>query len=238
MSKFKNIKALTFDVFGTVVDWRSSVAREISMIGTKNDFTLDWAKFADDWRSGYVPSMNRVKNGEIEWTNLDHLHRMVLDELLIKHEISFISDEDKEHLNKAWHRLDPWQDSVAGLKKLKGQFIITTLSNGNVSLLLNMAKYANLPWDMVLSAELVRKYKPDPETYLSASRLLDIPMNQVMMVAAHKKDLFNAKSLGMKTAYVPRPLENGPDTQIDTASEDYIDLIAIDFLDLHNKLTI
>jgi 2-haloacid dehalogenase len=238
MFSFKNIKALTFDVFGTVVDWRSSVSKEISKMGDKYNFDLDWDLFADEWRSGYAPAMERVRNKEVEWTNLDTLHRTILDTLLAKYEITALDEIDKEYLNKAWHRLDPWNDSVEGLNRLKKSFIITTLSNGNVSLLLNMAKHANLPWDMILSAELVKRYKPDPATYLSSSKLLDIPVNQVMMVAAHKKDLFNAKSLGMATAYIPRPLENGPETQVDSKPEDYIDIIGTDFIDLNTKLTI
>jgi|TARA_B110000263_G_scaffold209627_1_gene191780 2-haloacid dehalogenase len=238
MNTFKNIKALTFDVFGTVVDWRSSIAREVSIMGAKKKFTLDWNSFADEWRNGYVPSMNKVRTGEIEWQNLDSLHRKILDNLLEKHNVKTLTEEEKEYLNKSWHRLDPWNDSVEGLTKLKKSFIITTLSNGNVSLLLNMAKYAHLPWDMILSAELVRRYKPDPETYMSASILLDIPINEIMMVAAHKKDLANAKSLGMLTAYVPRPLEHGSKTQSNLNPEEYIDITATDFVDLNNQLII
>ena len=239
MSK-SQIKALVFDVFGTVVDWRTSISRQARELGEKHGVEADWNKFADDWRTGYGVGMAKVNSGEDDWKTIDQIHRERLDVILDEYGFSTIDmdEEEKVKFNKAWHRLDGWPDSTDGLLRLKSKYIIASLSNGNIALLTNMAKYANLPWDMVLSAELVRKYKPDPETYLSASRLLDIPMNQVMMVAAHKKDLFNAKSLGMKTAYVPRPLENGPDTQIDTASEDYIDLIAIDFLDLHNKLTI
>ena len=238
MNTLKNIKALTFDVFGTVVDWRSSVAREISIMGSKKGFTLDWNSFADEWRNGYAPSMNEVRTGKIEWQNLDSLHRKILDELLKRNNIETLTEEEKDYLNKSWHRLDPWEDSVEGLTKLKGKFIITPLSNGNVSLLLNMAKYAHLPWDTILSAELVRRYKPDPETYMSASTLLDIPMNEIMMVAAHKKDLFNANSLGMATAYIPRPFEHGSRTQPDLNTEDYIDITAIDFVDLYNQLMI
>jgi 2-haloacid dehalogenase len=182
--------------------------------------------------------MNEVRTGEIEWQNLDSLHRKILDELLKKNNIETLTEEEKNHLNKSWHRLDPWEDAVEGLTKLKSAFIITPLSNGNVSLLLNMAKYARLPWDTILSAELVQRYKPDPETYMSASILLDIPINEIMMVAAHKKDLSHANSLGMATAYIPRPFEHGSGTQPDLNTEDYIDITAKDFLDLYNQLMI
>ncbi len=232
----KNVKALTFDVFGTVVDWRGSVAREIKAMGDKKGFQLDWEKFADEWRNGYGPSMDKVRSGELSWTNIDVLHKMILENLLKEFGITNLSEFEKEYLNKSWHRLDPWDDSVEGLTLLKQSYIISSLSNGNVALLVNMAKYAKLPWDTVLSAELVRHYKPDPETYLSTSTFFDIPIEEVMMVAAHKNDLKSAKSNGMKTAYVPRPLEHGPNTKTDEGFEEYIDIMAKDFIDLSNKL--
>lgn len=234
----KNVKALTFDVFGTVVDWRGSVAREIKTVGDKKGFKLDWEKFADRWRKGYSPSMDKVRSGTIPWTNIDNLHRMILEELLEEFGITNLSEPEKEYLNKSWHRLDPWDDSVKGLTLLKQNYIISSLSNGNVALLVNMAKYAKLPWDTVLSAELVHHYKPDPETYLSTSTFLGIPIEQVMMVAAHKNDLKSAKTNGMKTAYVPRPLEHGTTTKTDLGFETYIDITAEDFIDLNNKLQI
>ena len=234
----RNVKALTFDVFGTVVDWRGSVAREIRSVGDKKGFKLEWGKFADRWRQGYAPSMNKVRSGEFPWTNIDTLHRMILDNLLEECGINNLNEHEKEYLNRAWHRLDPWDDSVEGLTLLKANYIISSLSNGNVALLLNMAKYAKLPWDTVLSAELVRHYKPDPETYLCTSTFFGIPIGQVMMVAAHKNDLKSAQSNGMRTAYVPRPFEHGPNTRTDESSEEYIDIVAKDFIDLSNKLKI
>ncbi len=231
------VKALTFDVFGTVVDWRKSIAREIKSVGVAKGFILDWDGFADEWRAGYGPSMNKVRTGEIEWTNIDTLHRMILDSLLETYNISSLSESEKQHLNKAWHRLDPWSDSVEGLTYLKKNYIISSLSNGNVALLVNMAKYGRLPWDTVLSAELVRHYKPDRETYLSTSEFFGLPIEEVMMVAAHKNDLKSARSTGMRTAYVPRPYEHGLDVEVDREPEEYIDIIADDFIDLSEKLT-
>ena len=236
-NNLSQVKAMTFDVFGTVVDWRSSIAREIKEMGQKKGFTLDWNSFADEWRSGYKPAMDKVRNGELPWTKIDTLHRMILDKMLIKHQISSLSEEEKDYLNRAWHRLDPWPDSVEGLTLLKKDHIISSLSNGNVALLVNMAKYGGLPWDTVLSAEIARHYKPDPEAYLSTGEYLGLPINQVMMVAAHKNDLKSAKSNGMMTGYVPRPKEHGINTVTDYDDEDYIDIIADDFIDLSKKMS-
>ena len=230
------VKALTFDVFGTVVDWRGSIAREIKSVGMSKGFIQDWDSFADEWRAGYGPSMNRVRSGELEWTNIDALHRIILGNLLENFCITGLNEDEKEHLNKAWHRLDPWPDSVEGLTLLKNDYMISSLSNGNVALLVNMAKYGGLPWDTVLSAELVRHYKPDREAYMSTSEFLGVPIDQVMMVAAHKNDLKAARSFGMRTAYVPRPFEHGPNTEVDNSSENYIDIMANNFIDLSEKL--
>ena len=236
-NNLSQVKAMTFDVFGTVVDWRSSIAREIKEMGQKKGFDLDWDSFADEWRSGYKPSMDKVRNGELPWTKIDTLHRMILDEMLEKHKISNLSEEERDYLNRAWHRLDPWPDSVEGLTLLKKDHIISSLSNGNVALLVNMAKYGGLPWDTVLSAEIARHYKPDPEAYLSTSEYLGLPIHQVMMVAAHKNDLKSAKSNGMMTGYVPRPKEHGVNTVTDYKDEDYIDIIANDFIDLSKQMS-
>jgi len=230
------VKALTFDVFGTVVDWRSSVIHEGEQLGKAKGIRIDWAKFADAWRAGYGPSMDRVRKGELPWTKIDALHRMVLDKLLDEFKISGLSEAEKDHFNRAWHRLKPWPDSVAGLTRLKKGFVIATLSNGNVALLTNMAKNAGLPWDCILSAELAKHYKPDPEAYKSAADLLGLPIEQVMMTAAHKGDLKAARAAGMKTAFVPRPKERGPEAKIDTTSEPWIDVVASDFEDLAGKL--
>ena len=232
----KNVKAMTFDVFGTVVDWRSSISREIRLVGEQKGFDVNWDTFADKWRAGYGPSMNKVRTGELPWTKIDVLHRMILNDLLEEYNIPNLTESEKDHLNRAWHRLDPWPDSVEGLTKLKENYVISPLSNGNVALLVNMAKYGGLPWDTVLSAELAQHYKPDPEAYLSTSEFLGFPIEQIMMVAAHKNDLKSAKSQGMKTGYVPRPFEHGPKTTTDTTDEDYIDIIADDFVSLAKKM--
>lgn len=230
------VKALTFDVFGTVVDWRSSIARECAMVGEAKGISDDWEAFADDWRAGYGPSMGRVRSGELPWTTIDELHRMVLDELLEKFKITDLSEDEKDDLNRAWHRLDPWPDSVEGLARLRGKFVIATLSNGNVALLTNMAKRAGLPWDCILSAELARHYKPDPEAYQTAAALLGLPVDQVMMVAAHKGDLHAARAVGFRTAFVPRPAEFGPNREVDTEPDPAFDVVASDFLELAEKL--
>ena len=232
----KNVKAMTFDVFGTVVDWRSSIAREAKMMGEQKGFDFDWDNFADKWRAGYGPSMNKVRTGELPWTKIDVLHRMILDELLSEYNITNLTESEKDHLNRAWHRLDPWPDSVPGLTELKKNYVISPLSNGNVALLVNMAKYGGLPWDTVLSAELAQHYKPDPEAYQSTSEFLGFPIEQIMMVAAHKNDLKSAKGQGMMTGYIPRPKEHGPNTTVDSNPEDYIDIIGENFVDFANKM--
>lgn len=231
-----NVKALTFDVFGTVVDWRGSISREVTDLCESKGISLDADKFADDWRAGYGPSMARVRSGELPWTKIDVLHRMILDELLRKHGVEGLSEEEIDGLNRAWHRLDPWPDSVAGLGRLKSKFVIATLSNGNVALLTNMAKYGGLPWDCILSAELTKHYKPDPEAYRGAADLLGLPTDQVMMVAAHKGDLHAARAVGLRTAFVPRPDEFGPGRNVDAEADPAFDVVASDFLDLAAKL--
>jgi 2-haloacid dehalogenase len=230
------IKALTFDVFGTVVDWRGSIIREGLKFGAPRGITLDWAAFADAWRAGYRPAMDRVRRGELPWTNLDALHHMRLEELLVQFGITGLSEADKDHLNRVWHRLDAWPDAVEGLTRLRQRFVLATLSNGNVALLTNMAKHAGLPWDCILSAELAKHYKPDPETYQMAADLLGLPPAQVMMVAAHKDDLRAAQRGGLKAALVARPLEFGPERQSDTTPDPAFDVYASDFNDLAGKL--
>jgi 2-haloacid dehalogenase len=228
-------EALVFDVFGTVVDWRSSIIREGEALGQEKDFDADWAAFADAWRSRYAPSMDRVRRGEIPWTKLDDLHLASLEELFEEFGIEGLSGEEKNHFNRVWHRLDPWPDAVEGLVRLKERYIIAPLSNGNVALLVNMAKKAGLPWDLILSSELVRHYKPDPETYLMAPDLLDLHPEQVMMVAAHPHDLRAALKSGLRTAYIPRPLEFGPGKEADPPDPSF-DLVASDFIELDKYL--
>ena len=230
------IKALTFDVFGTVVDWRSSVIRDGERLGKRKGLDVDWAAFADAWRGGYGPSMNRVRTGELPWTKIDDLHRMILDELLKKFGISGLSEEEIAAFNRVWHRLDPWPDAAGGLWRLKSRYLIATLSNGNVSLLANMAKYGGLPWDCIFSAELAGHYKPDVETYLKAIELLSCEPREVMMVAAHQGDLHHAARVGMKTAFVFRPFERGPNAKKDLPPDLDFNIIAHDFHDLADQL--
>ncbi len=229
-------KALVFDVFGTVVDWRSTIIREGQALSKAKDLKIDWGQFADSWRAGYAPAMNRVRNGELPWTPLDRLHRMILDQLLVQFEVHNLSEADKDSLNRVWHRLSPWPDSIGGLTRLRRRFVLATLSNGNVALLVNMAKNAGLPWDCVLSAELVKKYKPAQEVYLMAAELLGLTPAEVMMVAAHKDDLRAAKQAGLQTAFVPRPLEHGPGKGADPGPHTGFDVVATDFYDLAGQL--
>lgn len=230
-----DVRALAFDVFGTVVDWRSTIVREGKQLNSEKDLTVDWAAFADAWRRSYAPSMDRVRRGALPWTNLDALHRASLGELTVEFGIEDLTEEERERLNRVWHRLEPWPDSVEGLARLKERYVITTLSNGNVALLTNMAKRAGLAWDVIFSAELVRHYKPDPETYLMVPELLDLRPDQVMLVAAHPDDLRAARDNGLKTAYVLRPLEWGPEGEAEPSDPSF-DIVAEDFLDLAKKL--
>jgi 2-haloacid dehalogenase len=180
--------------------------------------------------------MDRVMSGEQPWTKLDALHRETLDRLLVELGIAGLSEDEKADLNKAWHRLDAWPDALEGLPRLKKRYILVTLSNGNVSLLVNMARHAGLPWDLVLSAELARAYKPDPRTYHLVADLLDLPRDQVMMVAAHKGDLHAAHAEGLRTAFVPRPQADGPNRTRDLTPEPTFDVVATDFVDLARQL--
>ena len=205
-----SLKALVFDVFGTVVDWRGSVIRELQALGRAKKIEADWPAIADEWRAGYQPAMQRVRSGALPWTNIDALHRMILDELLAKHRIAGLSEAEKSDLNLAWHRLAPWPDAVAGLARLRPRFTIGTLSNGNVALLVALARYGGLPWDVIFSAEHVRHYKPDPEVYRMVPAMLMLERHEVMLVAAHGNDLKAAAAQGLRTAYVHRPLEHGP----------------------------
>ena len=230
------IKALTFDVFGTVVDWRGSLIEEGRAFSRSRHIDVDWARFADRWRAGYAPAMNLVRTGQLPWMTIDQLHRRILDELLPEFQITGLAEADKAHLNRAWHRLRPWPDAVEGLTRLKRKFIVATLSNGSLSLLANMAKHAGLPWDVILSAELARHYKPDPQAYLMAARLLDLEPAQVMMVAAHPDDLEAAARVGFQTAYVPRPLEHGPGRPVQTVTGGNFNITAANFVELSRIL--
>ena len=226
------IKALSFDVFGTVVDWRGSLIREGQLLEKRHGIQADWAKFADAWRAGYHPAMDRVRKGELPWTHIDTLHRMILDGIAPQFGLSSLGDKGLAELNLAWHRLTPWPDSVPGLNRLRGRYVLATLSNGNVSLLVDMAKNAGLPWDCVLSGEIFNHYKPDREVYLGAARLLGVAPGELMMVAAHKSDLDAAAAAGLKTAFVQRPREFGDPAKKDVTPEQRFDLNVKDFAEL------
>jgi len=231
-----SVKALVFDVFGTVVDWRSSVIRECQAFGARKGIERDWTAFAVDWRKAYRPAMNRVISGELPWMNIDALHRMALLELLERHDIGGLSEAEIDDLNRAWHRLDPWPDTVAGLTRLKNRYIIATMSNGNVALMVNMAKRACLPWDAVLGAEVAHAYKPERKAYETTARLLGLANDEVMLVAAHNNDLAAARRFGFRTGFVTRLTEHGPAQTTNLKAEQDWDVIATDFRDMAAKL--
>lgn len=226
-------RALAFDVFGTVVDWRAGIIAELQSFGSRLGLQRDWVSFADAWRAGYAPAMDRVRRGELPWTRIDDLHREILLELLGD---AAVPESDIDDLNRAWHRLIPWPDAVPGLQRLKQRFVITTLSNGNVSLLTDMAKNAGLPWDCVISAELFGHYKPDPQAYQGCARLLDVAPGDLMLVACHPGDLRAARDSGLRTGYVVRPLERGPGHPLPTVEDGEFDIVAHDFIDLARQL--
>lgn len=198
-------QVLAFDIFGTVVDWHGSIVRELQALYPG----VDGDAFARAWRAGYQPAMQRVRSGELGWTRIDALHRLILDGLLPRFGLDALDEAARQHLNQVWHRLDPWPDTLTGLHRLKQQYLLCTLSNGNLSLLTHMAKRAGLPWDCILSAEVFRAYKPDPATYLGVAQVFDLAPEQVMLVAAHQDDLAAARTCGLQTAYIERPLEFG-----------------------------
>ena len=229
-------KALLFDVFGTVVDWRGSIIAEGQAFGRARGFDVDWAAFADGWRAKYQPAMQRVRDGQIGWVKLDDLHRQNLDELLEEMAITSLTRDEIDHWNRVWHRLNAWPDAVEGLTKLKNKFILATLSNGNVALIVNMAKHAGLPWDAVLGAEVAGYYKPQPEAYLKTAQILGLAPEDCLMVAAHNSDLVAAGSCGLGTAFVSRPREFGMGQTADKDAENDYHYVARDFLDLADQL--
>ncbi len=231
-----NIKALTFDVFGTVVDWRNSIAAEAEALLAKEGHVVDGQAFALAWRARYQPSMEEVRAGRRPFVKLDILHRENLLDVLAAFGIVGVPTPAIDHLNRAWHRLAPWPDVVDGLARLKRRYIIAPLSNGNVALMVNLAKHAGLPWDVILGAEVANAYKPDPEAYLRAAKLLDLDPGECLMVAAHNSDLVAAAATGMKTAFVPRLDEYGKGQTTDLEAAADVDIVAADFLDLAHKL--
>jgi 2-haloacid dehalogenase len=233
------IKALVFDVFGTVVDWREGVARDLAAFFARHAVgPVDTHAVADAWRKRYQPAMDECRSGRRPFTRLDVLHRENLDAVLAETgaDLDEISPDELDELNRAWHRLDPWPDAVPGLQRLKTRYTIAPLSNGNVALLLNMAKRAGLPWDAILGAEVAGAYKPQPEAYLRTADILGHAPSEVCLVAAHNGDLKAARTCGLSTAFVPRPLEHGPGQVTDLKAAEPWDIVALDFLDLAKQL--
>ena len=230
------IKALVFDVFGTVVDWHGSVAREVRELARVKGLRVNAAKFAKAWRAGYRPAMDRVLRGEAPFEKIDVIHRAILEDVLQQFKIATLTEAEKAQLNLVWHRLKPWPDAVRGLKRLKSKLIVATLSNGNTGLLVDMAKHGGLPWDCIFSSDTFKHFKPDPEMYLGAAGMLDLKPEEVMMVAAHKPDLRAAAKCGLKTAFVKRPLEHGRGGTPDIAPEPDFTVNAESFLDLADQL--
>jgi 2-haloacid dehalogenase len=230
------IKAILFDVFGTVVDWRSSIIAELTEFGAKRAIEVDWAQFTDDWRGLYQPSMEAVRSGRRPWMILDVLHRESLDSLIAKYGLTTLSEAEKLHISRVWHRLKPWPDVVEGLQRLKSRYIIGTLSNGNVGLLTRLSKYAGLPWDVVLGAETVRAYKPMPDAYTRNVELLNLAPSEVMLAAAHNSDLAAAAAQGLATAFIARPSEYGQHQTKDLHAEREWVVIADSFIHLADQM--
>ncbi len=235
-SLHSTVKAMVFDTFGSVVDWRGSIVRDLTRWANENGFQADWTVFAEQWRSMYQPSMEACRSGKREFTVLDVLHRESLDVLLDQYGLSRMTEVQREHVNKVWHRLDGWPDSVGGLARLKSKYIIAPLSNGNISLLTDIAKYTGLPWDLNLSTEVFRCYKPQPESYLGVCHALRLEPSEVMMCAAHNNDLLAAKNCGLKTAFWPRPTEYGPNQTDNLVATEAWDVVAKDIRDLATQM--
>lgn len=226
------IKALTFDTFGTVVDWRTSIINDLTAYGRERGLSVDWTAFVDEWKNAYKPGMDRVRKGEWPWTTIDGIYRRSLHELAPRYGLDRLDAAALDHINRVWHRLLPWPDVVAGLTRLKKKFLISTLSNGDVDMLANMAKHGSLPWDVILCGQVFRHFKPDPEIYLGAIEMLGCKPHEVMMVAAHNDDLRHARSHGMRTGFVLRPTEYGPQQQTNLKAAEAWDVVARDFGEL------
>lgn len=227
MTKLDEVGFLGFDVFGTVVDWRTGVARAAAPFLQRHAMNVDPFDFADQWRARYQPSMQRVRSGERPFVTLDVLNRENLEAVLSRQDVDFgrITDAELAELNKAWEKLDPWPDSVTGLTRLKGKFSIGALSNGHIAGMLNLAKLGGLPWDVILGAEIAGTYKPQPQTYLKSAKAVGLAPEQVAMVAAHNSDLAAARAIGLKTVFVRRPTEHGPGQTSDLKAEQDWDVV-------------
>jgi 2-haloacid dehalogenase len=230
------VKALVFDTYGTVVDWRSSVLDELRRFGASRNLTIDWERFLADWKSCYRAGMDRVNTGEWRWTTVEVIYRRRLDELFATYAIRGVDEADVAQLNLVWWRLRPWPDSVRGLERLKRRYVISPLSNASFSGMVHLAKFAGLPWDCIITAENVKCYKPRPEVYRTAMELLALTPGDVMMVAAHNYDLRAAQGCGMRTAFVPRPNEWGSGQTTDLEPEETWDVVARDFEELASLL--
>ncbi|MCP1337732.1 haloacid dehalogenase type II [Futiania mangrovi] len=230
------VQALFFDVFGTVVDWRTSVARELAQFGARHGIDRDWEAMADHWRGLYQPAMERIRSGSRGYVKLDTLHRENLDSTLDTYGIGEVAEGVRDGLSRAWHRLDPWPDSAPGLTRLRTRYLLAPVSNGNISLMVQLARHGGLPWDTVLGSEIAQDYKPKPAVYLASAAALSLAPQDCMMVAAHNDDLFAARASGLKTGFVARPVEHGAAQTTDLAPESDWDVIADDFLDLAEKL--
>jgi 2-haloacid dehalogenase len=229
------VQAIVFDTFGTIVDWRGSLILALNDFGQERALVAPWERIADRWRAAYQPNLDRVRRGELPWTILDDLHHVALVELLPEFGIPSLPEKDIRFLTSCWHRLSPWPDAVEGLRRLKRKYVIGPLSNGNLSLLVNLAKFAELPWDVIFGADLFRHYKPDPETYLGVCAFLGLRPEQVMLGAAHNYDLKAARELGLRTAFIPRPLEHGKGQTTDLSADQPWDIIAADLIDLADQ---
>jgi 2-haloacid dehalogenase len=229
------IKALFFDVFGTVVDWRTSIAHEAEAILKPKGFSLDWIAFADAWRGEYQPAMEEVRTGKIPFSKLDVLHRRNLKRILPRFSVSGLDEATLADLNRAWHRLDGWPDATPGLARLHKKFLLAPVSNGNIALMANLARHNGFPWDAILGAEIAGDYKPKPRVYLAAAEAFDLKPAECMMVAAHSSDLAAAAATGLKTAHVARPNEYGPGTG-EAGPNVPVDIAATDFLALADAL--
>lgn len=230
------IRALTFDTYGTVVDWRTSVLAELQSLADRKALTFDRVRFLDEWKAAYRPAMDKVNRGEIPWTTVDAIYRTRLDELLVTHGISRLTTEEIDALARVWWRLRPWPDAVAGIQRLKRRYIVTPLSNASFIGMVELARFAGLPWDCIITAENARCYKPQPEAYRTAISLLGLQPEEVMMVAAHNYDLEAARGERMTTAFVPRPLEYGPGQSTDLKAESDWDIVATDLEGLAARL--
>jgi 2-haloacid dehalogenase len=231
----QNVKALLFDVFGTLVDWRSGVAREAQTVLSPLGIAIDWGAFADAWRDQYQPAMNEVRTGRLPFSKLDTLHRRNLDVILKNFGLDHVDDQCRDELNLAWHRLGAWPDVTGGLIRLRTQFRIAPCSNGNISLMVDLARRNGFPWDAILGAEIARDYKPKPAVYLAAADAFDCKPEETMMVAAHSSDLAAAASAGLRTAFIARPDENGPGKG-ETAATGTVDLSVASVTALANRL--